>query len=426
MDRRGFLISGAAFAGLAGAARAAEHGLVPDLGTDQSGRLERALEAAGPDPLFLGPGRYRLAGARLPDGAGLIGVAGQTIIEQADSGPVLSTSGAERITLAGLTFEGGESAEPLVLIEATRRAVIADCAFRDAGAIALQLTQSGGAVTGCLFERSGTVALYSLDATGLEIASNVVRGCGDNGILVWTSEPAEDGTIVSNNRIEDIEAESGGTGQYGNAILVFRARGVTISGNVARSCAFSGVRINSGGNCLILGNNIADMRETAIFVEFAFDGAVVANNVVDGAAGGISITNFSTDGGRLAACSGNVVRNIDRRRETDGQGGFGIHAEGDAAVTGNVIEACFDIGLSLGWGESLRDVAASGNVVRDCGTGISVSVARGVGRASLANNVVSGSARGAVLAMEWDRVVADLMAEPERFPTVTLTGNSVG
>jgi hypothetical protein len=36
---------------------------------------------------------------------------------------------------------------------------------------------------------------------------------------------------------------------------------------------------------------------------------VIANNIVDGAAQGISMTNFDSSG-PLATCTGNIVRNI--------------------------------------------------------------------------------------------------------------------
>ena len=38
-------------------------------------------------------------------------------------------------------------------------------------------------------------------------------------------------------------------------------------------------------------------------------GSLIANNLIDGAATGISITNLDT-GGQLAVCNGNIVRNL--------------------------------------------------------------------------------------------------------------------
>ncbi len=71
--------------------------------------------------------------------------------------------------------------------------------------------------------------------------------------------------------------------------------------------------------------------ETAIYAEFAFEGAVVSGNIVDGAANGISIVNFDK-GGRMAVCSGNVVRNLSTEGPypADAPGfGVGITVEAD-------------------------------------------------------------------------------------------------
>ena len=63
--------------------------------------------------------------------------------------------------------------------------------------------------------------------------------------------------------------------------------------------AFSGVRGNAASNLQIAGNTISNVGEVAIYSEFGFEGVVIANNTVDGAALGISVTNFN-EGGRLA------------------------------------------------------------------------------------------------------------------------------
>ena len=62
----------------------------------------------------------------------------------------------------------------------------------------------------------------------------------------------------------------------------------------------------------------------------------MANNLVDGAANGISVANFD-QGGRLATVSGNIVRNLTTvgPYETQPPGfGTGIAAEADTAITG--------------------------------------------------------------------------------------------
>ena len=90
-----------------------------------------------------------------------------------------------------------------------------------------------GRITDCEIGDVRKAGLFSEDAAGLEIAHNHVRDCGDNGILVWRSDLGEDATIVSANRIERIAAKSGGSGQNGNAINVFRAGPMIVNGTAS-------------------------------------------------------------------------------------------------------------------------------------------------------------------------------------------------
>src|SRR5262249_6585036 len=148
------------------------------------------------------------------------------------------------------------------------------------------------------------VAIHSLDARGLLIARNTILRAGDNGIQVWRNAAGDDGTIVAENRITAVRNDSGGSGQYGNAVNVFRAGNVMVRSNQIRDCAFSAVRGNAASNIQIEGNTISRVGEVALYSEFGFEGALIANNTVDGAAIGISVTNFS-EGGRLGVVASN-------------------------------------------------------------------------------------------------------------------------
>ena len=100
-------------------------------------------------------------------------------------------------------------------------------------------------------------AIRSIDAIGIEIAHNDIADCGNNGIQVWRSEAGEDGSIVSANRIVRVRADSGGSGENGNGVNVFRAGGVLVSGNRITDCAFSAVRGNAASDIQIIGNSCA-------------------------------------------------------------------------------------------------------------------------------------------------------------------------
>ncbi|MGY3411545.1 putative cofactor-binding repeat protein [Bradyrhizobium sp. GM5.1] len=163
------------------------------------------------------------------------------------------------------------------------------------------------------------------------------------------------------------KAGPGGSGQYGNAINTFRAGNVIVRGNRIKNCDYSAVRGNSASNIHITGNSVSDVREVALYSEFAFEAAVIANNIVDGAAVGVSVCNFN-EGGRIAVVQGNIIRNLIPKRPIgtapDDDAGIGIYIEADSSVTGNVIENAPSYGIVAGWGKYLRDVAITGNVVR--------------------------------------------------------------
>jgi putative cofactor-binding repeat protein len=112
-----------------------------------------------------------------------------------------------------------------------------------------------------------------------------------------------------------------------------------VTGNRITDCAYSAIRGNSASDIQILGNSCARLGEVALYAEFAFQGTLIANNLVDTAATGISVTNFN-EGGRLAVVQGNILRNLFRReQEPEDKRGEGIAVEADSSVIGNVIES---------------------------------------------------------------------------------------
>src|SRR3954454_6768883 len=82
---------------------------------------------------------------------------------------------------------------------------------------------------------------------------------------------------------------------------------------------------------------------------------------------------------------------------------------------------------SPGYGPYLRDVLVSGNVVRQSGVGVAVSVAPNAGAAQIANNLFSRCPGGGVVGYEWDKAAsADLtFGGAGRFAHLAITGNTV-
>ena len=272
--------------------------------------------------------------------------------------------------------------------------------------------------------------IVSFDALGLIVARNTILGTNDNGIEILRTAIGDDGTLVLDNRIEDIKAGPGGSGQYGNAINAYRAGNVIVRGNRIRNCDYSAVRGNSASNIQISGNSVSDVREVALYSEFAFEGAIIAGNTVDGAAVGVSVCNFN-EGGRIAVVQGNIIRNLLPKRPIgtapDDDAGIGIYVEADTTVTGNVIENAPAFGIIAGWGKYLRDVAITGNVIRNSFVGIGVSVVPGAGTALVHSNMIAQAPRGAVVGLDHARpITTDLAGDgAQRYAQVAVGTNTV-
>jgi uncharacterized secreted repeat protein (TIGR03808 family) len=406
----------------AGAA-AAPSDVSPDTGRDVTASLQAAIDkaAASKSPLHLAPGRYIVRSLTLRPGTRLIGSGPATILAQAGDTPVVTADKASGLTLESLSITGGFA------LPGPRSGLVElrDLDIRTSTASAIVLERCGGLVTGCRISGAAKAGIFSLDATGgLEISHNHLSAIANNGILVWRSVKGEDGTIVAMNRIEQIATRDGGTGENGNGINVFRAGSVLVTGNRVTDCAYTAVRANSASNVQIVANSIARMGEVAIFVEFAFEGAVVSSNLIDGASTGISVTNFD-HGGRLASVHGNVVRNLFRRNVEIDPGGYGIAVEADAAVTGNTIETAPAAGLQIGWGRFCRDVAATGNVIRNSGVGIAITSDATPGTVLVASNMISGSRSGAIRLSDHGRLLGeDLAIRAPSAGRVRATGNA--
>ncbi len=408
-------------ADLRGTIDAAEFGVRPGAADDQSTLLQLAINAAAERgrALFLPGGRYVVANLRLPSGAHLVGVPGQTRLDYRGGGHLLFSENSARIGLEGIHFDGAnkllaEYTPGLLHFTNVTGLAIEDCEVTGSAKNGIALDRSSGRIERSAISGAAEAGIRSIEAGGLSIAGNTVTDCANAGILVYRWTEGEDGTLVTGNRVERIAARAGGTGQNGNGINVFRAAGVVISGNRIADCAFSAIRSNTGSNVLIDGNSCLRSGEVGIYSEFAFQGAVISSNLVDGATTGISIANF-LEGGRLAVCSGNLIRNLSAVGPYPPQisgFGIGIAAEADTTVTGNVIEGAPRFGLLLGWGPYLRDVIAMQNVIRDSGTGIGVTVVEGAGPALIADNIIHGARDAAIRGYRWAEAVGGDLALP--------------
>ncbi len=381
--------------------------LVPNSDHDQTAILQQVLDEAASrkQPLALPPGRFRIRSLTLRPGTRLVGSHGLTVLAAVGGGPLLFAEDAPDLLLEGIILDGGgfpiDDVRGLGLISLKRShsVQLRNIAVRASALNGIALDQCGGRISGCTVTDLGRAGIFSNDATGLDISGNTITDTSNNGIQVWRSQQGEDGTTITSNRIERIAAHAGGTGQNGNGINVYRAGNVLVTGNRIADCAYTAIRGNAASNIQMVANNCQRLGEVALYAEFGFQGALIANNVIDTAATGISVTNFN-EGGRLAVVQGNLIRNLFRREhEPEDKRGDGIAVEADAVVAGNTIEGAPTTGILIGWGRHMREVTATGNLVRHARVGIGVTGDISAGAVMITGNMISGAKDGAIRAL---------------------------
>lgn len=419
-----------------GALSARDFGIEPgmlDGGSKAFGKLLKEASARN-TPIFLPPGTYQLSNIELPDNVRLQGVRGATRLVYAGDGSFLKAEGSKYVSLSGLTIDGAnrwiaDDQPALLTFRDVSNLTIDNCEILGAGKFGIWAEGSSGSIRVNTISGAAESAIYAIDNRNFEIRENRISDCGNGGILVHRWKKGHDGTMVSGNRIERIAARSGGTGENGNGINVFRADDVQVSDNHVTDCAFTAIRSNAGSNIQVSDNHCTASGETAIYSEFGFEGALISGNLIDGAANGILSVNFN-EGGRLAVISGNLIRNMKLTApytQDDALFGIGIEAEADAAVTGNVIENAPRWGMLLGWGPYGRNVTATGNAIRKAGVGCAVTVVEGASNILVRDNSFADITEAAIAGYRWiEKVTGDLAIDgADKFPHLNIGGNQL-
>lgn len=369
-------------------------------------------------PLFLRAGTYSTGALDVTAATGggkpleLIAEPGTVTISLSGSAlHLLQVDGVADVTIRGIIFNGNNQA----LTGSGTRGLVR---FINAGASNFSIENSAvlnSTAAGIVAEggSKGRIAnnRVSASVTGIfandsvvDIEGNHLSTLGDNGIAVWTSSIAANGSIVRNNTIDNVNNASGGTGQYGNAILVFRAGNVKVAENTISNVRYSAIRLNATSNTTVVNNYCKTSREVAIFVEaptsgLNTNGCVIADNVIDGAGCGISIANaglYSDGITSLTVVSGNIVRNITKNAIPDPgytpptTTGGGIGVEHSTNVTGNLITATQGAAITLGTNDAAINLAAVGNTIVSCPMGIGYSADGSARSLLISSNLVRG------------------------------------
>lgn len=221
------------------------------------------------------------------------------------------------------------------------------------------------------------------------LRNNRIHGCTSNGIRVQPpggkGDPITDfNVLIEGNEVFDIkigcERGPGCKGAHGNAVLIWRTRGVQVLGNRLHDVDYSCFRASGAESTILTGNWCeGGSWDAGAYFEFSFEGAVVTDNYFVGSPTGKS------SGLALANCAGQFdgKRAVVSRNLIEGfKGWLQLKAECEAIVTDNVVN-CDDprtperesgyFGILAGASHAGRAVQIKDNLVMNCAYGIGVN-----------------------------------------------------
>ncbi|MEL6922051.1 MAG: TIGR03808 family TAT-translocated repetitive protein, partial [Pseudomonadota bacterium] len=212
---------------LGGSVSAVDYNVIPGAPRDQSAAFQAMLDraAARGAAVFLPAGNYVIADVSLPDGIVLTGVPGRSVLVLGAGRSILRAQGVQSIHLSNLLLDGGTARnkiDALLVARGVSDLQLTGCTVRRSPSDTIRLERCGGGIAACTLTNVRRFGLFSIDGVDLEIVDNRVRDCADGGIIVHRSSPGADGTRITGNRITRVGAVSGGTGQWGNGINVYR------------------------------------------------------------------------------------------------------------------------------------------------------------------------------------------------------------
>ncbi len=370
---------------------------------DRSIELQAAINraAAAGRPLYIRAGRYEVSNIRLPDRARLVGVPGETQLVYSGGGRFLYSDGAHALSLEGLTLDGANRAlsdeeDGLLSLVFVEDLDVSRLVVQGSVGHGVALTRVGGCVRNCQISGASGAGIISTEGKALAISENAVSDCARGGIHLQRWTVGDDGSTLRDNRIDRV----------GDA----------------------GIRLSSAGGVRVSENNLRNIDGPAIIADAMSAGTSVSGNTIDGA--GLGVALLGGEGEGLSLVEGNTIRNladqIDAKMIAGRAPGVGIHIETHGSVIGNVVEAAPHLGLSLGWGAALGNVVASGNVVRNAGVGVGVSVLASGQSTVITGNLLLDVPAGAVRGTRFSEFATDdLTRVGAAWPGLTVGENRV-
>jgi uncharacterized secreted repeat protein (TIGR03808 family) len=384
-------------------------------------------------PLFIAPGVYTQTPVTITapitiyarkDSTLLRSPNGNAFTIRVGTGP--TSASIAGVVLRGLNFDGEN--KPLVsgqngLAEFYNadRMVIEDCFFWQSTSSGIYLYNAEGRISGNRCDNCNS-SITSVNGNGVTIENNYLTNSLNTGIECYrnpwaTTQTYLDGAIIQRNRIYGVLNNSGGNGQWGNAIACNGLQLLRIVDNLISGTNYSAIRVNYCRDVIIEGNQVFSAREVAIFVENPADytggwtGIVINSNTLNDVGAGIICGNNNA-GSRRASIVGNTISNVKKKSfiesEVGGSGkytrvthGVGIWLAADCVVEGNTIEYAEAAGIAAlfsgtwnGQGTPDRNTVTaivSNNTLKNCNVGIGYSDDDPRTFAEIAGNTIVGA-----------------------------------
>lgn len=375
---------------------AADYAMTANSGNDETRRFQAAIDDAQAKqlPLFIPAGSYHIGTVTISAALTIYSTAGGATFRGAAQGPCIAIEPTRNsgplthVCLSDIVMDGADSPAPtnrLGLIVASRvgSLTIERCVLRNSKVGGIQLNLVTGRISNNTVDGAAETAIASLDGT-VTIDGNTISNSGNQGIQIYRSRIGDDGSMVVNNRISNTKANRRGSGAYGNAILIYRAGKVAVTGNRISQSAFSAIRANSASDIQVTGNETTGNQECAIYIEAPdrtdrYEGCIVASNVVRDCGAGINVVN-QDNGGRRGVIAGNTIIGSRNKRIVDGTytyetWGTGISACADVVVADNILEDCESWGIILDPTNYAKAAGAfiaqaANNMLKNCAGGI--------------------------------------------------------
>lgn len=388
-------------------------------------------------PLFIQPGTYPTTEITVNSSNGngqpicVSAIPGTVTLQLTSGNNLLNINGIQSCRIENIYFNGNNvtfsnlsTSSALITLNNAMYTKIFNCQIYNSVACGIYASNNAiNTIRDCLIYNC-SYGIWTLDSFS-RIDANTIQNCSNNGIMVWTSAVAGNNSIISNNLITSINSGSG-TGQNGNAIEVFRAIAVNVIGNQISGCQYSAIRLNGGGDAIIIGNNCYGSRETAIFLEAPtsgtnLNGGVICANMVDTAGNGISVANSGEPGegtARSVAITGNRVTGIVHQTINDPgyiptvSIAFGISVETACVVAGNLVDTAAGIGINIGHNAASGNTNTTGNLVLNAPIGIGYSAQSGAGNIVISSNEVQGATSGGIISCVYNDTTDTLSVAP--------------